>query len=153
MTSPVERKRASGFTLLETLVVLTILGLTLALFASRGADHNRSVSLRGAADHLAESLRLARTDAIAQGHSLAFSVITNPPGWHEPSGETTTLPADVSLRVSTVGGFGSAVGDNAIRFEPDGSSSGGAITLSEGAQSLEIRVDWLTGGVAVAKPK
>ncbi len=37
----------------------------------------------------------------------------------------------------------------AIRFDPDGSSTGGRIDLVEGKRKLEIGVDWLTGRVRV----
>ena len=37
----------------------------------------------------------------------------------------------------------------AIRFFPDGSSTGGGVALSLGAERYDILVDWLTGGVSV----
>ena len=37
----------------------------------------------------------------------------------------------------------------AIRFFPDGSSTGGGVGLSLGAERYDIQVDWLTGGVSI----
>ena len=37
-----------------------------------------------------------------------------------------------------------------IRFNPDGSSSGGRITLADGSRRVAVGVDWLTGRVTVA---
>ena len=42
-------------------------------------------------------------------------------------------------------------GDKAgqIRFFPDGSATGGRITVTDGGQSYVVTVDWLTGAVDV----
>jgi len=37
-----------------------------------------------------------------------------------------------------------------IRFNPDGSSTGGRISLADGRRRLGVGVDWLTGRVSVA---
>jgi general secretion pathway protein H len=37
-----------------------------------------------------------------------------------------------------------------IRFNPDGSSTGGRIVLADGHRSIDIGVDWLTGRVSIA---
>jgi general secretion pathway protein H len=37
----------------------------------------------------------------------------------------------------------------AIRFYPDGGSTGGRVTLSAGERKFDVDVDWLTGRVAI----
>ena len=37
-----------------------------------------------------------------------------------------------------------------IRFNPDGSSTGGRIVLADGSRKIAVGVDWLTGRVTVA---
>jgi general secretion pathway protein H len=37
----------------------------------------------------------------------------------------------------------------AIRFFPDGSSTGGGVGLSSATERYDILVDWLTGGVSI----
>ena len=37
----------------------------------------------------------------------------------------------------------------AIRFYPDGGSTGGRVTLAAGERKFEVDVDWLTGRVAI----
>ena len=37
----------------------------------------------------------------------------------------------------------------AIRFYPDGSSTGGRITVSSGERKFLVDVDWLTGRVSI----
>ena len=38
----------------------------------------------------------------------------------------------------------------AIRFYPDGSSTGGRITVASGERKYLVDVDWLTGRVSIA---
>jgi general secretion pathway protein H len=40
---------------------------------------------------------------------------------------------------------GSQIGS--IRFNPDGSSTGGRISLADGGRAITIGVDWLTGRI------
>ena len=54
----------AGFTLIEVLVVLAIVGLALGLVAVRGASGNRTMALEAAATGLAGDLRQARSQAI-----------------------------------------------------------------------------------------
>ena len=43
--------------------------------------------------------------------------------------------------------------EGAIRFDPDGSSTGGRIELGLGPKRIQIGVDWLSGRVSVADAK
>lgn len=149
MTSPADTRNSQGFTLLEILVVLSILGLMLALFVSRGADRNQTLILRRAADGLAEGLRTARSNAILSGHAITLVLTQDPPSWSGSAGSVTLLPGDTTISATTAQAFGATAPTDRIRFEPDGSSSGGNILLSHGTQSLAIDVNWLTGRVQV----
>ena len=42
-------------------------------------------------------------------------------------------------------------GAGAIRFFPDGTSTGGRLRISLGERAYEVRVDWITGAVALAQ--
>ncbi len=149
MTSPAERPTASGFTLLEVLIVIAILALILGLFASRGGDHNKTLTLKGTGDALAEDLRLARTDAITHGHESSLSITQTPPGWTRPDGSPVAVPSDIAISVASTRAFGTVATDDAVRFEPDGSSTGASIFLIQGTRKLEVAVDWLTGRVSI----
>ncbi len=66
------------------------------------------------------------------------------------AGAERRLPANLSIELLTISGEnrGASVGD--IRFNPDGSSTGGRIALADGKRRVAVGVDWLTGRVSVA---
>ncbi|MBN9509897.1 MAG: prepilin-type N-terminal cleavage/methylation domain-containing protein [Alphaproteobacteria bacterium] len=135
------RRNAAGFTLLEILVVLAVLGLMAALVAARESGRRPALEARAAALTVAQALRTARGRAIASDRSVLVSV--NPERRSLRVGEDRPLLLGPSLTVTLVGVSGT------IRFAADGSSSGGAIDLRDGAQHVLVGVDWLTGRVSV----
>ncbi|MCB8883157.1 GspH/FimT family pseudopilin [Acidisoma cellulosilytica] len=138
----------AGFTLLEMLVVIVILGLSIALVVSRGPARSLGLDSEGAAEAIAQNLRLARSEAISTDRLVAFSL--------DPSNRVTaldgkpgtSLPPDVSVAITTATG-GIVRSQAAITFAPDGSSSGGRVIVSAGSRHLQVLVDWLTGRVNV----
>jgi general secretion pathway protein H len=40
-----------------------------------------------------------------------------------------------------------------IRFDPDGGSSGGRVTINGGGQIWMVGVDWLSGRVSIARDR
>ena len=40
-------------------------------------------------------------------------------------------------------------GSGRIRFYPDGTSTGGRVTVGDDGRDFDVRIDWLTGRVAV----
>jgi general secretion pathway protein H len=130
--------RQDGFTLLEMIIVLVILGLILGIAAARGPMHSASLDTEAAARELAGTLRLVRGHAIAENRTIAVAVAAN---HYQVSGLAThSLPQDVALS-------GSAM----IRFAPDGSSSGGSVVVQSATSSITIVVNWLTGRVGIAR--
>jgi general secretion pathway protein H len=59
------------------------------------------------------------------------------------------LPKTAALSVFTA--KSEAVEDKvaSIRFFPDGSSTGGAISIANGGTKFRVDVDWLTGSVTI----
>ena len=137
MTWPSKNRR--GFTLIETLVVMVILGLALSIVAGFIPRGHGALELATNADGLANTLRLARSHAIASQRTILFAAI---PGGHGYilDGAARALPSTLEL---------SMVGTSAIRFAPDGSSSGGVVVLAAGNLTRTLRIDWLTGRVSV----
>ncbi|MQP68101.1 type II secretion system protein GspH [Niveispirillum sp. SYP-B3756] len=127
------RHRQAGFTLLEMLVVLLLLGVATALVAPRLASGG--ARLDGDTRLLASRLAAARDQAVRQGRAVEISL------------DARGLSQGTSLTVAGEVERG-ADGLARLRFLPDGSASGAEIRL-RGPHGGEraIAVDWLTGRV------
>jgi general secretion pathway protein H len=137
--APVVRqpRPAAGFTLIEMIVVLAILGLLAGLIVSRGPMHSQRLDLEAAAQQVAGSLRLARANAIAQDRTILWRADAG--GFGLPGGRLYRLPAGISMR-----------GPATIGFAGDGSSSGGNLLLAGGTRNVTVAVNWLTGGISLS---
>ena len=65
-------KRQAGFTLVESMVVLVVVGITLAASIPAFQRYQRSTNLRSGADQLAGTIRLCRQSAVAEGVNYGF---------------------------------------------------------------------------------
>ena len=142
--------RNRGFSLIELLIVLVIIGMASALVIPMFGPGVSTTELKSAARQLASGLRLARSEALAQRREtfLVLDVagrrfkVDNDPKEH-------ALPRDIELKLFTA--QKDLVDENvgSIRFFPDGGSNGGRITVASGERKFEVDVDWLTGRVAI----
>lgn len=148
MTRRAAGRRDAGFTLLEMIVVLAILGFALVMVVTHGPVRNAAVETRAAAASIAGSLRLARTRALAESRTV--SVAIDPAGRRvQVEGQAPArLPSSVGLNYVNPAGQPVA-GETVLHFAPDGSASGGAIELVDGTRRAEVGVDWLTGRVRI----
>lgn len=145
---------AAGFTLIEMIVVLGVLGLMLGLVLTRGGPlHSRGLSERTAINALAGGLREARARAIATNRPVEFALDTDHKLFQIGTAAPTALPPDFGLKLITAIAERRSDTQGAIRFEPDGSSTGGGIELISGRRHVKIGVDWLSGRVTVADAK
>ena len=142
--------RAGGFTLIELLVSLAILGLALSLIAGYKPPWSRGLGLQATAAELAAGLRLARSEAILSNRPVLFDLDLIGHRYRIGTGTPRGLPADLSLELLTISGEALNGREGDIRFNPDGSSTGGRISLADGRRRIGVGVDWLTGRVSVA---
>src|ERR1700761_1230283 len=137
-TSRPDLKLCAGFTLIEVIITLTILGLALVLIAGYKPPWSSTLGLKGTASELASGLRLARSEAISSNRPVAFALDVTGHLYRVGAGATRRLPANLSIELLTISGQsrGTRVGD--IRFNPDGSSTGGRISLADGTRRVAV---------------
>jgi general secretion pathway protein H len=141
---------SGGFSLIELLVVFAVIGLILVLIVGYRAPWSSGLSLEGTAAELASGLRLARSQAIADNRLVAFALDLADHRYQVGGDPPRSLPPKLSIGLLTVDGEKRSASLGDIRFNPDGSSTGGRITLAQGDRRIAVGVDWLTGRVTVA---
>ncbi len=139
-----------GFTLLELLVVLAIIGAVLAItpvLFSRGAP---TAEIRSAAREVASAVRLTRSRAIAGNREMVFRLDVDTGEYSAgDESERARLSGKIQLGLFTAESERTGQSKGGIRFFPDGTSTGGRITVANTALSYEIAVNWLTGKVEI----
>ena len=137
--------REPGFTLIEMMVVLAIIGIALGLALPLLARREPAVALAGAATELTAALRAARDAAITEDRPVVFA---GGDGGYLLDGSFRRLcvatMTPTALRVDVSGG-------GRISFYPSGGSSGGRVVLRDAAARREIAVDAVTGHATVAR--
>jgi general secretion pathway protein H len=146
------RSRQDGFTLVELLAVLLVLAIITGMAATHlGARQGRDV-LQATAHELASRCRAARSAAIRQASEQAVVI--------DMGNRVVTVGKDVPpLRIADTVSISSETSAReqraprvaGIRFFPNGASTGGKIRLETGRDAYEVRVNWLTGRVAVER--
>lgn len=140
-------RRDGGFTLIETLVTLTLVGLMLT---SVPVLINGLASLRhrAAVNDVMTELRATRSQALLTGAPAALILDTARRGLLTDGGrEMRPLPAVVERVAVEPAGLADAAGIVRLRFLPDGAATPVRLTLVSGGQRTRIRVDRLTGRV------
>lgn len=146
----VSARPESGFTLLEMIVVLVVLGLMASLIVIRGPPSSALLDLHGTAGEVAQELRGARAQAIASDRRVVVRIDAAAHTLRVDDAPPRLLPASLGLRVVAVSQEVAAPRTARITFAPDGSSSGGTIDLVAETRRMRVAVDWLTGRVGLA---
>jgi general secretion pathway protein H len=145
-----KRRQRAGFTLVEVLIVLAIMVAIIAILMPMGGRQRQHTQLAAGAREVAEGLRLTRSRAILDNRPAAFLIdvqknVFRVAGAAAPE----ALPRDVNVALFTTADATNGPSVGAIRFYPDGSSTGGGVTLSAAGEAYLVRVDWLTGGISI----
>ena len=141
--------RARGFTLFEMLAVILLIGIAAAAVSIPVTQGLASARVNAASGELAAALRWTRAQSIVRGESLALEVDTAAATYKPPGKGDVRLPKDMRVSITSAREDQENATTGRIRFFPDGSSTGGRVTLKRGDREWHVNVGWLTGAVSV----
>jgi len=143
-------RQVIGFTLLEILIVLALSSVLLTFVAPNLYRSIAGTDLSVTTKELARALKKSRSEAI--NSSRPVSLILNVKHYFQFSFDSNSYPLADNVGLTLLTGKKLVQGaKGAIFFYPDGSSSGGLITLQLGERRQQIDINWLTGEVIVQR--
>jgi general secretion pathway protein H len=151
--------RVRGFSLLEVLIVILVIGLALSLVYPSVARGAKTLQLRTAGRDVLNVFRYAREKAVTEQTGMKVTLnpskqelfMTNNLGDQRRS---YTLPRDITIEHMRFAGTEITSGPMTVRFLPNGSTEDAAVMLkSESGASLLIVTDPMTGGARIESNK
>ncbi len=140
-----------GFTLIEVVAVLAIVALMAALTLPMLRPGATTADLDATALRIATLLKADRYAAMRSGAPVVTALSASERSVTSGHGHgQVRAPAGVALDAILADHCAGAKNGAGIVFFPSGLSCGGVIGLARGGRQVEIRVNWLTGGVEIA---
>jgi general secretion pathway protein H len=138
-------RTSAGFTLFEMLVVLTIIGLLVALALPNLRLPPDNLRLEAATRTVASALRLSRSQAIVRNADVVLTIDADRRTFESSTGSAIQFDHEISVELIFAAPERRGRAAGGIRFFPDGTSSGGDIVLTLDKRRARISVNWLTG--------
>lgn len=139
----------SGFTLVELLVVVAVMGLLIAVVPVAFERMREAVQYRDTLRTIQAEMRLARREALATGRETQFIVDMGQRTYGLQGGRKHEVPSFLELRAVVADDESRQLTVASIRFLPRGGATGGSIdVIRASGVGVRLRVDWLSGLVA-----
>lgn len=154
------RREVRGFTLTELMIVITIMGVMMAVSTPALSRYYSNWRLNGAASQMAMSMRAARSTAVNKDIDTVFLFDKDGGQYHILEDTNGNGDPDAGERETTVQGLpkGVSIDDftvpqESITFNSKGSTQDGGVIVMKGRGNYEIqiRVYSGTGNVQVEK--
>ena len=139
--------RQSGFTLIELVAVVVLIGIALSVVSLSFSKSMTSAKIQAASRDLVAALRYTRGQAIVTGKQAALDLDIRSNTYQAPGKPIVKLPQDMQMVLYTADSEQTSTTSGRIRFFPDGASTGGHISVRLGEREWRINVSWLTGEV------
>jgi prepilin-type N-terminal cleavage/methylation domain-containing protein len=136
----------SGFTLLELLVVLTIIALIASAWPLLESNFFAAQRLRDATQTVIADIRIAQMEARMSGIPQHIQIPTGGT-FYSIGTDTHVLPSGLIMRLHTEPGH---VASRLVTVFPDGSADGDGIELFLSGRKVSISVLPMTGRVEIA---
>ena len=143
----------AGFSLIELLVVLTIIGLFISVVPAMLSTGG--VEFKGLARNLASSLRSAKANSISHQQDVVVSFNLENKTYNISNDKRQyAIPEGIEIAFKPQSLSAKNDDDEAINlyFYADGGASGGKLIITKGETGrYEVLIDWLTGQVSIAE--
>src|SRR6476619_1105333 len=126
------RNRNRGFTLVELVVVLMLIALVVSVATAGLSKGLEKMRMRSAGHDLVAALRYTRGQAIVSGEERKLELDVDKRSYQAPRRPVQELPKGLTLKLLTAASERTGSSSGAIRFFPDGSSTGGRVRLIAG---------------------
>jgi general secretion pathway protein H len=136
-----------GFTLLELLVVMTVIALITTLAVPAIQRSLPGAKFRAIASEIRSELQQARNSAIRENRDTWVLLDADAGTYRRDTGPVGRLPEGAAL--SFVTARRELIDEQAgrIRFFPDGTSTGGSVSIALDGRTRTIEIDWFDGRI------
>jgi general secretion pathway protein H len=147
------RAAQRGFSLLELIAVLVLIGIAVTVASVSVSKSLGSAKIQAASRDLVAALRYTRGQAIVKGRQETLEVDLEEMSYTAPGKSAVKFPDKIEVKLLTAQSEQIHEKAGRIRFYPDGSSTGGHVSIISGAREWRVNVGWLTGEVDLEELK
>ena len=141
------RPRQSGFTLIELVAVVALIGIALGVVSLSFSKSMSNAKVQAASRDLVAALRYTRGQAIVKNQQAALDLDIQNNTYQAPGRPLVKLPKDMHMALLTAESEQTSANSGRIRFFADGASTGGHVSIFAGQREWRVNVNWLTGQV------
>ncbi|MFO1187426.1 MAG: prepilin-type N-terminal cleavage/methylation domain-containing protein [Alphaproteobacteria bacterium] len=137
---------SAGFSLMELIVVLAVLALAAAVIAPRVPFAARAFALKAEARAIQSALEEAGARAVSTRRAETVAIDLRDlklkgSGLERPLNREVAITATFAQAAQSDGRVATFI------FFPDGTATGGRVTLRRGTRAIAVEANWLTGAV------
>ncbi len=148
MNSPCRtHKGTRGYTLIELMVVMVLIGVVLALVGMNFGRALPGVKLKASARELSSTLRYAKSRAQLRAEEVALTIDLDSRRYWIEGKRVVSLPEGTAIVVIDPLSGERSEGRYEVLFYPGGGASGAEIILKGEGRAYSVAVDPLTGSV------